>query len=159
MLAALHSMLLLELDILLPEGVDGVNHDLDQLDLRVAQTVLVGDVIGVTSLASRFTAGSTGLDSELLTPGLELVNAFLGVAREVNMDGGSHASTKVGGTGVDITILLGQSVVLARLGLDGLLDGLDTAGKAGEDSLDVAALLHGDDTGLVLLIDPEKEGL
>ena len=41
------SVLLLELDILLPEGVDSVNHDLDQLDLRVAKTVLVGDVIGV----------------------------------------------------------------------------------------------------------------
>ena len=40
-------MLLLELDILLPEGVDGVNHDLDQLNLGIAETVLVRDVIGV----------------------------------------------------------------------------------------------------------------
>ena len=40
-------MLLLELQILLPEGVDSVNHDLDQLDLGVAETVLVGDVISV----------------------------------------------------------------------------------------------------------------
>merc|ERR1719356_1238490 len=158
-LAALHSVLLLELDILLPEGVDSVNHDLDQLDLRVAQTVLVGDVIGVTSLASRFTAGSTGLDSELFASNLQFVDTLLGPSGEVNMDGGSHASTKVGGAGVDVAVLLRVGVVFARLSLDGLLDGLDTAGKAGEDSLDVAALLHGDDTGLVLLIDPEKEGL
>merc|ERR1712012_1491430 len=121
--------------------------------------MLVGDVISVSSLASRFTAGSTGLNSKLLTSGLQLVNALLGVAREVNMDGCSHTSTKVGGAGVDIAVLLGQSIVLARLCLDGLLDGLDTAGETGEDSLDVSALLHGDDTGLVLLIDPEKEGL
>ena len=47
-LAVLHSVLLLELDILLPQGVDSVNHDLDQLDLRVAKTVLVGDVISVS---------------------------------------------------------------------------------------------------------------
>ena len=40
-------VLLLELEVLLPQGVDGVNHDLDQLDLGVAETVLVGDVIGV----------------------------------------------------------------------------------------------------------------
>jgi len=152
-------VLLLELEVLLPEGVDSINHDLDQLDLGVAKTVLVGDVISVSSLAARFTAGSTGLDSELLASGLELVNRLLGPSREVNMDRGSHASTEVGGAGVDVTVLLGQSVVLARLGLDGLLDGLDTAGKAREDSLDVATLLHGDDTGLVLLIDPEKEGL
>jgi len=152
-------VLLLELKILLPEGVDGVNHDLDQLNLGVAKTMLVGDVISVTSLASRFSAGSTGLNLQFLASNLELLDAFLGPSREVNVDRGSHASTEVGGTGVDVTVLLGQSVVLARLGLDGLLDGLDTAGEAGEDSLDVATLLHGDDTGLVLLIDPEKEGL
>ena len=43
----LHAVLLLQLQVLLPEGVDGVNHDLDQLDLGVAETVLVGDIISV----------------------------------------------------------------------------------------------------------------
>merc|ERR1719367_330364 len=121
--------------------------------------MLVGDVISVSSLATRFSAGSTGLDSKLLASGLELVNSLLGVAGEVNVDGGSHASTEVGGAGVDVTVLLGQSVVLAGLSLDTISDGLDTAGETGEDSLDIASLLHGDDTGLVLLIDPHKEGL
>ena len=41
-------MLLLQLHILLPQSVDSVDHDLDQLDLGVAQAVLVGDVVGVT---------------------------------------------------------------------------------------------------------------
>ena len=40
----LHSVLLLELEVLLPESVDGVNHDLDELDLGVSEPVLVGDV-------------------------------------------------------------------------------------------------------------------
>ena len=40
-------VLLLQLHILLPQGVHGVDHDLDQLHLGVAQTVLVGDVVGV----------------------------------------------------------------------------------------------------------------
>ena len=40
-------MLLLELEVLLPESVDSVNHDLDKLHLGVAETVLVRDVIGV----------------------------------------------------------------------------------------------------------------
>ena len=44
----LHAVLLLELKILLPQSVDSVNHDLDQLDLRVAKSVLVGDVISVS---------------------------------------------------------------------------------------------------------------
>merc|ERR1711983_160158 len=121
--------------------------------------MLVGDVISVSSLATRFSAGYTGLNSELLASGLELVNSLLGVAGEVNVDGGSHTSTKVGGAGVDVAVLLGQGVVLARLGLDTISDGLDTTGEAGEDSLDIASLLHGDDTSLILLVDPHKEGL
>merc|ERR1719232_547864 len=103
--------------------------------------MLLGDVISVSSLATRFSAGSTGLDSELLASGLELVNSLLCVAGEVNVDGGSHASTKIGGTGVDVSVLLGQSVVLARLGLDAISDGLDTTDEASEDSLDIASLL------------------
>ncbi len=47
-LCDLQAVLLLELEVLLPEGVHAVNHDLDQLHLGVAETVLVGDVIGVT---------------------------------------------------------------------------------------------------------------
>ena len=43
----LHSVLLLELDVLLPEGVDSVDHALHELDLGVAEAVLVGDVVGV----------------------------------------------------------------------------------------------------------------
>ena len=39
-------MLLLQSLVLLPEGVDTVNHGLDQLDLGVAQPVLVGHVVG-----------------------------------------------------------------------------------------------------------------
>jgi len=89
----LHSVLLLPLQVLLPEGVDTVNHDLDQLDFGVTQTMLVGDVIGVTGLAARFSAGSTGLNGKFLAPGLELVNGLLGPAREINVDGGTHASS------------------------------------------------------------------
>ena len=155
----LHSVLLLELQILLPESVDGVNHDLDQLDLGVSQPVLVGDVVGVTGLTTGLSTSTTGLDSQLLTASLQLVNSLLGPAGQVHVDGGPHAGAEVGGAGVDISVLLGQSVVLAGLSLDGLLDGLDTTGQAAEYSLDVSTLLHGDDAGLVLLVDPEQEGL
>merc|ERR1719150_1659262 len=147
------------LNVFLPEGVDGVNHDLDQLDLGVSQPVLVGDVVGVASLTTGLSTGTAGLDCQLLSASLQLVNTFLGPAGQVHVDGGPHAGAQVGGAGVDVAVLLGQSVVLAGLRLDGLLNGLDAAGQAGEDSLDVTALLHGDDAGLVLLVDPEQEGL
>ena len=60
---------------------------------------------------------------------------------------------------MDVAELGGDLEVLSGLGLDGLLDGLDAAGEALEDALDVAALLHGDDPELVLLVDPDEEGL
>jgi hypothetical protein len=42
----LQSVLLLELQVLLVERVDSVDHRLDELDLGVTETVLVGDVVG-----------------------------------------------------------------------------------------------------------------
>merc|ERR1719347_1494074 len=155
----LKSVLLLELEVLLPEGVDGVNHDLDQLHLGVAETVLVGDVVGAASESAGLSPGAPGLDCELLTPGLELLNALLGVSGQVNVDGGPHASAQVGGAAVDVAVPGIKGELLAALGLHALGDGSNTPGKAGKDSLDVSTLLHGDDPGLVLLIDPEKEGL
>merc|ERR1712116_84644 len=50
MMNGLELMLELELLVLLDEGVDAVNHLLDQLDLAVAQSVLVGDIVGDTGL-------------------------------------------------------------------------------------------------------------
>jgi len=152
-------VLLLELEVLLPQGVDGVNHDLDQLDLGVAETVLVGDVIGASSLAARFSTGSTGLDIEFFTASLELVNRLLGPSGEINVDGSTHASSKVGWAGVDVSVLLRESIFLARLSLDGSLNSCDSTGKTFKDTLDITSLFHGDDTGLILLIDPQKEGL
>jgi len=152
-------VLLLEFKILLPESVDSVNHDLDKLNLGVSKTMLVGDVISVTSLTTGLSTGSTGLNSEFLASCLELVNGFLGPSGKVNVDGGSHASSKIGWAGVDVSVLLGEGIVLARLGLDGIANSLDSTGKTSEDSLDVSSLFHGDDTGLILLIDPHKEGL
>merc|ERR1719445_2284384 len=155
----LHSVLLLQVKILLVEGVNSVNHDLDQLDLRVSKTVLVGDVISAASLATRFSTGSTGLDSECFTASLELVNTFLGPAREVNMDGGTHTSSKIGWAGVDVSILFRKSIYLSRFSLYRLFNSFDSTSKTLKDTLDIASLLHGNNPGLIFLIDPEEESL
>ena len=118
--------------VLLPQGVDAINHLLDELNLGVSEPVLVGDVVGVSSLATRLTTGATGLDSQLLAPGLELVDTLPGPAGQVNVDGSPHASTKVGGAGVDVAELLGQLEVLARLSLDAVTDSLDATAYTGE---------------------------
>merc|ERR1712142_985827 len=153
----LHAVLLLEFQVLLVEGVDTIDHGLDQLDLGVSQTMLVGNVVGVSSLAAGFAAGSTGLDGQLLAPRLQLVNALLGVSGQVDVDGSSHASAQVGGARVNVAELGGNLEVLAALGLDGVLDSLDASGEPLEDALDVTSLLHGDDAELILLVDPDQE--
>merc|ERR1719495_1498250 len=73
MMNCLELMLELELLVLLDEGVDAVNHLLDQLDLAVAQSVLVGDIVGDTGLTAGLAAGAAGLEVEFLAAGLEFV--------------------------------------------------------------------------------------
>merc|ERR1719490_606149 len=145
--------------ILLPEGVDTINHLLDELNLGVSEPVLVGDVVGVSSLATGLSTGSTGLQVKLLATSLELGHAVLGPSRQINVHRGPHAGAKVGGAGVDVTEPLVEAEVLARLLLDRVLDSLDTLGKPGEDLLNVSSLLHGDDAELILLVDPDEESL
>merc|ERR1719291_758039 len=145
--------------VLLPEGVDTVNHGLDELNLGVSQPVLVGHVVCAAIEATRLSTGSTGLDGEVLAPLLQGVKTLLGVSGQVNHDGGPHAGAKVGGAGVDVAEPLREGKVLAGLSLDRVSHSLDATGKTGEDSLDVAALLHGDDPHLVLLVHPQQEGL
>ena len=145
--------------ILLPQGIDTIYHLLDQLNLGVPKPVLVRDVIGVAGLSTRLTLGAAGLQVQLLATGLQGVNAVLGPSGQVNMDRGPHAGTEVGGARVDISVLLIKAKVLAGLLLDGITDSLDALGEPCEDLLHITALLHGDDTELVLLIDPGQEGL
>ena len=47
-------MFLLELLVLLDEGVDAVYHALNKLHLGIAQPMLVGDVIGYTCNESHY---------------------------------------------------------------------------------------------------------
>jgi len=159
MLENLHSVLLLQFQILLVQGVDSINHALDQFDLRVAQTVLVGDVISVASLSTRFSPGSSGLNLEFFTPLLQGIQTFLGPSRQVNMDRSPHASAQVSGARVNVAKLLTEEEVLSTLGLDGVSDSLDSSGQSLEDTLDITSLLHGDDPELILLVDPDQESL
>merc|ERR1712038_797524 len=84
---------------------------------------------------------------------------MLGPSRKVNMDRGSHTSTQVGGARVNVTILGIQAEVLSRLLLDRVSNSLDTSCKSLKDTLDISTLLHGDDSELILFIDPDEEGL
>jgi len=121
--------------------------------------VLVGDVIGVASLTTTLSSGTTGLQLKLFTSFLQLVNTILGPSRKVNMDRGSHSSSKIGGARVNVSILGIKAEVLSRLLLYTLSNSLDTSCKSLKDSLNISTLLHGDNSELILLIDPDEECL
>ena len=145
--------------VLLVEGVDTINHLLDQLDLAVAQPVLVGDVVGDAGLAAGLPPGAPWLKVQLLAPGRQHFGAELGPAGEVNVDRGPHAGAEVGGAGVDVSVPCVKHEVVSRLLLDRVLDSLDAASKSVKHLLDITSLLHGDDPELVLFIDPGQESL
>jgi len=152
-------MLLLQSQVLLVEGVDTIDHGLNQLNFRVAQTVLVGNVISDASLATRFTTGATGLESQLLAPGLQSGQTLLGPSGQVNVDRSPHASSQVGGARVEVAKTGIQQEFLSRLGLDRVTNSLDAPGQTVKDATDVSTFLHGNDTELILLVDPGEEGL
>merc|ERR1712110_171458 len=121
--------------------------------------MFVGNIVGVASLSTRLSTSTTGLETESLTSGLQSIDAVLGPAGQVNVDGGTHTSAQVGGAGVNVTEFGADLEILARFSLDGVTDSLDASDEPFEDSLDITSLLHGNDTELILLIDPDQEGL
>lgn len=69
------------------------------------------------------------------------------------MHGGAHTSSKVGWAGGNVTEML----VMGKLGF--LFDLGSGNGESLEDLADVGSLLHGDDSELILFVDPHEEGL
>ena len=155
----LYNLFPLKSQVFLPQCIDTINHFLDQLNLGVTQSVLVGDVVSVTCLTTRLSTSSTGLQMKLFASGLQLVNTVLGPSRQVNMDRGPHASSQVGGARVNVSIFSIQTEIFSRLSLDRVTNSLDASGQSLKDSLDISTLLHGDDSELILLIDPDEESL
>jgi len=146
-------------NILFVESVHSINHLLHQLHFTVSQPMLVGDVIGDSSLSSRFTTSSTGLEVKLFTSSSEDLGTKLGPAWEINVDRGSHASSKVSWAGVDVTIPFIQHEIMTRFLLDRILHSLDTSCQSVEHLLNVTSLLHGNYSQLILFVDPSQEGL
>jgi len=145
--------------VLFPKSIHTIDHLLDQLNLRVSEPVLVGDIISKSSLSTRLSTSTTGLQMQLLTASLKSINTMFGPSRKVDVDRGPHTSAKVGGARVNVAKPVIQTEVLPRLFLHRVLDSLDTLGKSLEYLLYIATHLHGNNTELILFIDPDKESL
>lgn len=138
--------------LLLNHGLDTVVHVLDEVLLGAAQSALVGDVEGAVVGLGVLTVDASDLDVELVGDLLELFHV-LGELGELDVDGGAESGSEVGGARGDVA----EVVIMGELA-----DGLDVSGGAAEsveDRVEVGTVLHGDDTELILFIDPHEEGL
>merc|ERR1719342_1992119 len=95
----------------------------------------------------------------LFASGCENLGAKLGPSWEVDVNRCSHARSKVRWAGMDVSIPFVQHEIMTRFLLDGILDSLDTSCQSVKHLLDVASLLHGNDSQLILFVDPGQEGL
>ena len=95
---------------------------------------------------------TTDLDVVFVSDGLELGRLF-GKLGELDVHGGAHASSEISRARGDVAemLVVGESGLLLDLG-SGSRESL-------EDLTDVRTLLHRDDTELILLVDPDEEGL
>merc|ERR1719474_1618291 len=91
----LNSMSFSQSNIFLVKSVDPINHLLHKFDLTVSQPMLVGDIIGDTSLSSGFSASSTRLKVKLLASSSKDLGSKLGPTREINVNRGTHTCAKV----------------------------------------------------------------
>merc|ERR1712187_931858 len=110
--------------------------------------MLVGDIISMASLTPRLSTSTARLEMEFLTSCLQFINTVIGPSRQINMDRGPHASTKVGRTGVNVAIFLIQAEIFSGLCFDRITNSLDSSSQSFKDSLDIPTLLHGDDSKL-----------
>jgi len=141
----------------LDEEADAVADELEELDFGISDTIGVGDVVGAVGGGSVDTTGTTLLETEEVQDLVELL-LVLGHVWELDVDAGTETGSQVGWAGQDVAEMLVPHVRVTAL----LHQGLDlgkTLAETLEDTLDITALLHGDDAEMILLVDPDKEGL
>jgi hypothetical protein len=97
---------------------------------------------------------TSDLNIILISDFVELVFVFFfGKHWELDMNGSSQSSTKISLARCDVT----KMIVMSEFGM--CLDLCSSNGKSTENSSDISSLLHGDNSELILFVDPDKESL
>ena len=98
------------------------------------------------------TMSTSNLDLVLISNGVEsgLVSLQLW---KLDMDGSSHSGTEVGWARSDVTKMVVVGELNNRFNMSG------GSAESLEDGCDISAWLHGNNSQLILLIDPDEESL
>ena len=131
-----------------------VDEHVDEINFGVSESVSVGDIELTTFSGGVDTGSTSGLESESVADVLEV-----GSGRELGDE--AHASSTetgstVGGAGEDETEMIGVHEVGTGSGED-ILDSGGGVTESLEDGVNVITFFHGDDSGVILLVDPDKE--
>jgi len=133
-----------------------LNEDVDELSLTLAKSIGVRDIPGATDGVGVDTTAATGLEAELSTLVLEV---FTGrEEREFDHGTGAESSSQVGWACKDETQMVIMHEIISVFGKH-FLDDLGGLGESLEDRYNTITLLHGDNAHVVLLIEPDEEGL
>ena len=133
-------------------GFNSIVHVLDKLDLVSTESSQVGDIKDSIIGLGVLTVDTSDLDVVLI--GNRLVKrCVLHQFWQVNVHGSSKSCSHVGWASGDITEML----VIGELGFG--LDDVGSISESLENLLDVRSSLHGDDSKLILFVDPDEESL
>lgn len=133
-------------------GLDSVVHILDKVNFGESESSLVGDIENTITALRVLSVDSSNLDVILVSNLLELF-LVLGKFWQLDVDGGSQSGSAVGWAGSQIS----EVVIVGKLGDS--FDFLLGSSQSIEDGSDITTGLHGDDSKLILFIDPDEEGL
>jgi len=138
------------------EEVDAIDEHVDELDLGEAESIGVGDIKDTADGLAVYATGASLLESHLVQDLLE--SAVGGNVWDLDVDAASYTGTEVGWASEHVSEVLVPHEIVA-VGLDGRLEFVQTVTESGEHFLHVTVLLHGDDSNVVFLVDPDEKVL
>lgn len=136
----------------LKESLDTIVHVLHELYLGAAKSLLVGNVVNVVGTLAVLPVDPSDLHVGGVGHTFENLHLFSQVW-EAHVDRRSHTGANVGRARRQIP----KSLVVGKF--DNFLDLLAGSGETREHCTEIRTLLHGDDSELVFLVDPNEERL
>jgi len=131
---------------------NSIVHVLDKLDFVSSESSEVGDIEDTVVSFGVLSVDTSDLYVIFISDGLVEVLVFHQFW-QVDVNRGSETSSHVGWASGNVSEMFVISEFCFLLNLVG------TIGKSSENFLDVGTLLHGDNSELILFVNPDKEGL
>jgi len=149
--------LLLKFLLHFDEETDTISHEGQKLELGEAQPISVGHIKYSSNSCGVNSTGSALLETQEMHDLVETL-LILSEVRDLDVNASTQTGAQVRGAGQHVTQMLVPHELLTFI-LHGIFKACEALTEAAEHFLDVATLLHGDDSQMILLVNPNQEGL